>query len=106
MLGRAKNAAPVSGPSQLIIGANASSGSPSSIFPAMLARAYDAPLFAARLAREPGVRFDFCIEQIPLAKSHDRHADIATASAALQAAFERSIRAAPEQWMWAHRRWG
>ena len=36
----------------------------------------------------------------------DSDADILAATANLQAAFERSIREKPEQWMWAHQRWG
>jgi KDO2-lipid IV(A) lauroyltransferase len=79
---------------------------PSTVFPALVARTFAAPLYAAHLVREPGVRFRFFIEQVPLAKTEDREADIAAATAAMQAAFERFIRAAPEQWMWAHRRWG
>jgi KDO2-lipid IV(A) lauroyltransferase len=77
----------------------------SSVFPAMVARAYGAPLFAAYLVREPGVRFRFRIEEIPLTKTEDRDADLTRATADLQAAFERMIRSAPEQWMWGHRRW-
>jgi KDO2-lipid IV(A) lauroyltransferase len=77
----------------------------SSIFPAMVARAYDAPLYAAYLVREPGVRFRFRIEEIPSTKTEDRDADLARATADLQAAFERIIRRTPEQWMWGHRRW-
>ncbi|MBV9636142.1 MAG: hypothetical protein JOZ40_16100 [Methylobacteriaceae bacterium] len=79
---------------------------PSTTLPALLARKFGAPLFAARLVREPGVRFRFLIEQIPVPCTDDREADIAAATAALQAAIEGHVRATPEQWMWAHRRWG
>lgn len=79
---------------------------PSTVFPAMVARAYSAPLYASYLVREKGVRFRFAMEEVPMTRTEDRDADIAAATAALQAAFERFIRKAPEQWMWAHRRWG
>jgi KDO2-lipid IV(A) lauroyltransferase len=77
----------------------------STVFPALVARTFSARLFAAHLVREPKVRFRFRIEEIPVSQTGDRHADTAETTAALQAAFERSIRNAPEQWMWAHRRW-
>jgi KDO2-lipid IV(A) lauroyltransferase len=35
----------------------------------------------------------------------DREADIVAATANVQAQFEAFLRLAPEQWMWAHRRW-
>ena len=79
---------------------------PSTPFPAMLARNLDTPLFAVRIQREPGVRFALSVEEIPVPHTADRDADVLAATASLQAALERSIRARPEQWMWAHRRWG
>jgi KDO2-lipid IV(A) lauroyltransferase len=79
---------------------------PSTIFPALIARVNNAPLFAVHLVREPGVRFRFHIEEIPTRVTDDRDADIAFSTTALQAAFERVIRQAPEQWMWGQRRWG
>ena len=79
---------------------------PSTPFPAMLARTLDAPLYAARIVREPGVRFVLSMEEVEVPRTTDKDADIVAATARLQAALERSIRARPEQWMWAHRRWG
>jgi len=78
---------------------------PSTPFPALIARAADAPLIAARVMRLEGVRFALAIEEIAVPRTADRDADVAAATCALQAAFEAMIRKAPEQWMWAHRRW-
>ena len=79
---------------------------PSTPFPAMMARNLGIPLFAGRIIREPGVRFKLSMEEIEVPVSDDKEADILAATANLQAAFERSIRQRPEQWMWAHQRWG
>ncbi len=79
---------------------------PSSPFPAHAARLLNVPLYALFIERAPGVRFRISIERIEVPRSTDRDADVLAATASLQAAFERSIRLHPEQWMWAHRRWG
>lgn len=79
---------------------------PTTTFPAQVARALGVPLFAWHSVREPGVRFRLWGEEISVPITEDRDADVALATARLQAAFERSIRQQPEQWMWAHRRWG
>jgi KDO2-lipid IV(A) lauroyltransferase len=79
---------------------------PSTPFPAMMARNLGIPLFAGQIVREPGVRFRLFVEQIETPVTEDKEADILAATANLQAAFERSIRERPEQWMWAHQRWG
>ena len=79
---------------------------PSTPFPALMARNLGIPLFAGIIVREPGVRFRLSVEKIAIPVTDDKDADILAATANLQAAFERSIRAHPEQWMWAHQRWG
>jgi KDO2-lipid IV(A) lauroyltransferase len=79
---------------------------PSTPFPALMARNLGLPLFAGKIVREPGVRFRISVEKIEFPITDDKDADILAATASLQAAFERSIRAHPEQWMWAHQRWG
>jgi KDO2-lipid IV(A) lauroyltransferase len=78
---------------------------PSTTFPAMVARSLDVPLLVQQTVREPGVRFRFRLETIDVPRTDDRDADIAAATARVQAAFERNIRERPEQWMWSHRRW-
>ena len=79
---------------------------PSTPFPALMARSLGIPLFAGRILREPGVRFRISVERIDIPATDDKEADILAATANLHAAFERSIREKPEQWMWAHQRWG
>ena len=44
-------------------------------------------------------------ERIPVPETNDREADAIVATAALHKQFETFIREAPEQWMWAHRKW-
>ena len=77
----------------------------SNAFPALLARVTGRPLYAVRAMRLPGVRFSMRIERIEVPQTDDRDADVLAATTALQAQFEAFVREAPEQWMWAHRRW-
>ena len=77
----------------------------SNTFPALLARTTGLPLYAAAAFREPGVRFVVRAAQVPVPVTKDRVADSIAATAALQKQFEAFIREAPEQWMWAHRKW-
>jgi KDO2-lipid IV(A) lauroyltransferase len=74
-------------------------------FPAMLACTVGLPLYACAVYRLPNVRFSMRIERIDVPKTGARDADALVATAALQKQFEAFIRAAPEQWMWGHRRW-
>lgn len=79
---------------------------PSTPFPALVARTLDIPLYAARIVREPGVRFRLSMQRVEVPRTNDRDADVLIATSNLHAIFERTIREKPEQWMWAHRRWG
>jgi KDO2-lipid IV(A) lauroyltransferase len=74
-------------------------------FPAAIARTIGMPLYAARVMRKPGVRFTMRIEPVDVPRTKDRDADIRAATQGIQSRFEQFIREAPEQWMWAHRRW-
>ena len=78
---------------------------PSTTFPAMLARSVGAPIMMVRMRRVSGVRFVQSFEWLDVPQTEDRKADIEAATLAIQKAFERYVRDAPEQWMWAHRRW-
>lgn len=77
----------------------------STTFPALVARLLDVPLVAGRVTRLKGARFEVTSETIAVARTADRDADVLAATVALQAAFERWIRAHPEQWFWGMRRW-
>ena len=74
-------------------------------FPALIARSQGLPLYAARVRRLPDQRFSLRIEPVEVPNTGDRDADVRAATANLQLQFEAFVREAPEQWMWAHRRW-
>jgi len=78
---------------------------PSATFPAQIARAVKVPLYVCRAKRIGGARFSLRFEPVVVPHTDDREADVAEGTRAVQATFERMIREAPEQWMWAHRRW-
>jgi KDO2-lipid IV(A) lauroyltransferase len=73
--------------------------------PALIARTYGLKLYAACVVREPGVRFKVRVAPVEVPVTDDREADVAAATAKVHAQFEAFLRQAPEQWMWAHRRW-
>jgi KDO2-lipid IV(A) lauroyltransferase len=73
--------------------------------PALIARTYGLKLYAACVVREAGVRFRVKVEPVQVPVTADRDADVVAATANVQAQFEAFLRQAPEQWMWAHRRW-
>ncbi|MGD0721913.1 MAG: hypothetical protein ABR970_12820 [Roseiarcus sp.] len=77
----------------------------STLFPALLARALDAPIHVVRIKRLPGARFSARIVDVPVPRTDRRQDDVAAATRDLQAVLEAMIREAPEQWMWAQRRW-
>ncbi len=79
---------------------------PSTTFPALLAQSAGTPILVTCMRRLPGVRFVQTYELLDMPATGDRRSDLATATARVQGAFERFIRAWPDQWMWAHRRWG
>ena len=78
----------------------------STVFPALLARKTGLPLYAGAAFREPKVRFVIRAARVEVPHTHDHAADAIAGTAALHAQFEAFIRQAPEQWMWAHRKWG
>ena len=78
----------------------------STVFPALLARRTGVPLYAGAAFRRPGGRFSVRIMPISMPQTDNSAADALTATKALQRQFEAFIREAPEQWMWAHRKWG
>ena len=79
---------------------------PSTTFPALLASSAGSPILVSCIRRLPGVRFVQSYALVRLTDTGNRKADIAEATARVQQVFERFIAVWPEQWMWAHRRWG
>jgi Kdo2-lipid IVA lauroyltransferase/acyltransferase len=77
----------------------------STVFPALLARTTGVPLYAGAAFRRPDSRFSIRIVPIPVPETSDSAADALTATKTLHRQFEAFIREAPEQWMWAHRKW-
>jgi KDO2-lipid IV(A) lauroyltransferase len=77
----------------------------STVFPALLARKAGLPLYAGAAFREPRVRFVIRGARVEVPHTDDPAADAVAGTAALHAQFEAFIRQAPEQWMWAHRKW-
>jgi KDO2-lipid IV(A) lauroyltransferase len=78
---------------------------PSTLFPALLARGRDVPIFAGVVLRREGATFEAKVAEVPVARSGDRDTDLLETTAAIQRQFETFIRARPGQWMWGHRRW-
>jgi KDO2-lipid IV(A) lauroyltransferase len=78
---------------------------PSTLFPALLARGRDVPIFAGVVNRREGATFEAKVAEVPVARSGDRDTDLLETTAAIQRQFEAFIREKPGQWMWGHRRW-
>jgi Kdo2-lipid IVA lauroyltransferase/acyltransferase len=78
---------------------------PSTLFPALLARGRDVPLYAGVVLRAEGATFRVRTIPVPVTRTKDREADIIETTAAIQRCFEASVREVPGQWMWGHRRW-
>lgn len=79
---------------------------PSTTFPALLAVSAGSPVLVSCMRRLPNVRFIQSYALVSIPDSRDRKADVVKVTQDIQAVFERFIRTWPEQWMWAHRRWG
>jgi KDO2-lipid IV(A) lauroyltransferase len=79
---------------------------PTSTIPAMISLTQDAPVLIGRVLRTKGAHFICEFELMDFVPSGDREADIVALTAQIHARFETWIREYPDQWMWAHRRWG
>jgi KDO2-lipid IV(A) lauroyltransferase len=80
--------------------------SPSTSFPAMMARLYGLPIVVIRAIRTTPGHFRIDAEVLELANSTHKKADILENTTRIQAQLERWIRDDPALWMWGHRRWG
>ena len=73
---------------------------------ASLALRFECDLLPARVERLGGARFRLTVfPPLPLLRSGDHHADVATLMARVNAILEDWVRDRPEQWFWLHRRW-
>lgn len=75
--------------------------------PALFALRFNAPVFAcvARRLPGPGVRYEVSGTRVPVPRTGDLEADVRALTAELALRLESSIREAPEQYFWFHRRW-
>jgi len=73
--------------------------------PAVFALRLESPVLFLAPLRQPDGRFMLGIEEIPIAASGDRNADVDRIVADYTATLERWVRQAPEQYFWHHRRW-
>jgi KDO2-lipid IV(A) lauroyltransferase len=83
-------------------------GRPAMTAPALidLARRYDAAVYPVRIERRNGARFRVTVmPPVPVPNTADRHADLVAGMTDVNRILEGWIRAAPEQWLWLHRRW-
>jgi len=73
---------------------------------AALALRFDCDVLPARVERLGGARFQLTVfPPLPLPRSGDHHADVATLMTRVNQILEGWIRDRPEQWFWLHRRW-
>jgi Kdo2-lipid IVA lauroyltransferase/acyltransferase len=73
--------------------------------PALMALRTGAPMFLAVPQRVSGNRYRMRLEEITVSRDGDQDTAVERMTAAFTAALEAAIRAAPEQYMWQHRRW-
>ena len=73
--------------------------------PAVFALRMGLPVVFGAAIRQPGGRYRFSFESIPVADTGDRDADVDRIVADYTQVLERWVRTAPEQYFWHHRRW-
>lgn len=80
--------------------------SPSTNFPAMMARLHGLPIVAIRAVRTSPGKFRIDAETLKLVISENKRSDILENTTHIQARLEFWIKDDPALWMWGHRRWG
>lgn len=74
--------------------------------PALFALRMQAPIFACSVTRIPGpVPYRADVRRVELPRTGDLERDVAELSRRLVAHLEETVRAAPEQYFWFHKRW-
>jgi KDO2-lipid IV(A) lauroyltransferase len=80
---------------------------PSTPLPALLAIRAEAPLCAIAIVRQgDSSTFSVKLTPVDVDRTASREDALQNSTAALHHIFQDWIKATPEQWMWAHRRWG
>lgn len=75
--------------------------------PAVLGLRTGAALVPVRMERLTGARFRMTLlPPLTVTRSGDKDADIVNLLTTINAFLEEAVRARPEQWLWAHNRWG
>jgi KDO2-lipid IV(A) lauroyltransferase len=73
---------------------------------AALALRFDCDVLPARVERLRGARFRLTVfPPLPLPRSGDHHADVASLMTRVNQTLEGWIRDRPQEWFWVHRRW-
>lgn len=73
--------------------------------PAVFAIRFNAPILFCSAMLQPSGKYRFTVEQIAVASTGDRDADVDATVANFTAALERLVRRYPDQYFWQHRRW-
>jgi len=73
--------------------------------PAVFAIRMGLPLFFAVALRQPDGRYRLSLQEVPVANTGDREADVDATVAAYTRVIEDWVRRAPGQYFWHHRRW-
>jgi KDO2-lipid IV(A) lauroyltransferase len=73
--------------------------------PAVFALRFDAPILFATALRQPGGKYRFFIEPVPVVRTGDTEHDVDETVAAYTRVIEDFVRRYPEQYLWQHRRW-
>ncbi|MDE8349318.1 MAG: lauroyl acyltransferase [Acidocella sp.] len=73
--------------------------------PAALARRLNIPVVAAQVVRQNGAYFKIYVQQLEIAKTQDREADVVITTKQINDLLEGWVRQHPEQWFWVHKRW-
>jgi KDO2-lipid IV(A) lauroyltransferase len=73
--------------------------------PAVFALRFDAPVLFATALLQPGGKYRFFIEPVPVVRTGDTEHDVDETVAAYTRVIESFVRRYPEQYLWQHRRW-
>jgi len=72
-----------------------------------MALKWNVPIYMVRIERFKGMKFKMTIEdKIKIPKNLDKEKAIYTITKMISTRIEEWIIDKPEQWLWAHRRWG